>query len=268
MRTLLITVIALLAYALSPSAIRAQAPGAAPAAAPRPAAAAPQTPAAARPGEPATAAVSPAPFKDMKDKVSYALGMNLGMSLRMQSVEVDPQVLAQGLQDGLSGGKTQLTQEEVFATLRQLTTELRAKQEAKRKLLPEANRKEGAAFLAANKTKDGVVTLPDGLQYRILTAGTGPKPGPEDTVVCNYRGTLIDGTEFDSSTRHGGPATFPLNGVIKGWSEALQLMPVGSKWQLFIPSVLAYGERGMGDAIGPNATLVFEVELVSIRGKW
>ena len=131
----------------------------------------------------------------------------------------------------------------------------------------DANKKEGEAFLAANKGKDGVVTLPSGLQYKILTAGTGPKPTASDSVVCNYRGTLINGTEFDSSYKRGQPATFPVTGVIKGWTEALQLMPVGSKWQLFIPSDLAYGERGAGADIGPNSTLIFEVELLSIEDK-
>ena len=131
-----------------------------------------------------------------------------------------------------------------------------------------ANKKDGDAFLAANKGKEGVVTLPSGLQYKIVKEGTGPKPTAQDTVECNYKGTLIDGTEFDSTAKHGGkPATFPVGGVIKGWTEALQLMPVGSKWQLFIPGDLAYGQRGAGGVIGPNATLIFEVELVSIQAK-
>ena len=130
----------------------------------------------------------------------------------------------------------------------------------------ETNKKEGDAFLAANKTKEGVVTLPSGLQYKVLVAETGPKPSATDSVVCNYKGTLLDNTEFDSSYKRGQPATFPVSGVIKGWTEALQLMPVGSKWQLFIPPDLAYGERGQGP-IGPNATLVFEVELMSIQAK-
>jgi len=121
------------------------------------------------------------------------------------------------------------------------------------------------AFLEANKTKEGVVTLPSGLQYKVLQAGTGPKPAATDTVVCNYRGTLLDNTEFDSSYKRGQPATFPVGGVIKGWTEALQLMPVGSKWQLFIPADLAYGDRGAGGQIGPGATLIFEVELLSIQ---
>ena len=133
--------------------------------------------------------------------------------------------------------------------------------------LGEANKKAGDTFLAANKTKTGVVALPSGLQYKVLQEGSGPKPAATDTVVCNYRGTLLDNTEFDSSYKRGQPATFPLNQVIRGWTEGLQLMPVGSKWQLFVPSELAYGARGAGGAIGPNATLIFEVELLSIQGK-
>ncbi len=135
------------------------------------------------------------------------------------------------------------------------------------KLAGDANQKEGAAFLAANKTKEGVVTTSSGLQYKILKQGDGPKPTATDSVVCNYKGTLINGTEFDSSYKRGQPATFPVNGVIKGWTEALQLMPTGSKWQLFVPADLAYGARGAGQDIGPNATLIFEVELLSIQAK-
>jgi FKBP-type peptidyl-prolyl cis-trans isomerase FklB len=160
-----------------------------------------------------------------------------------------------------------LTEDEARATLTQLRTEVRSKQQEKMKVAGEMSKKEGVAFLAANKTKEGVVILPSGLQYKILTAGTGPKPTASDTVVCNYRGTLISGTEFDSSYKRGQPASFPVNGVIKGWTEALQLMPVGSKWQLFVPAELGYGDRGTGADIGPGATLIFEVELLSIQGK-
>ena len=144
---------------------------------------------------------------------------------------------------------------------------MRKKQEEKMKLAGDANQKEGAAFLAANKTKEGVVTTSSGLQYKVLKQGDGPKPTATDSVVCNYKGTLINGTEFDSSYKRGQPATFPVNGVIKGWTEALQLMPTGSKWQLFVPADLAYGARGAGQDIGPNATLIFEVELLSIQAK-
>ena len=184
-------------------------------------------------------------------------GKRLGETLRKQSVPFDPAILARGMKDGLAGGNTLLTDQEAQAVVEGVRNDLIKKTQA-------ASKKEGGDFLAANKDKEGVVTLPSGLQYKILTAGTGPKPAASDSVVCNYRGTLINGTEFDSSYKRGQPATFPVSGVIKGWTEALQLMPVGSKWQLFIPSDLAYGEQG-GQGIAPNSTLIFEVELVSIE---
>ncbi len=193
--------------------------------------------------------------------------MNLGTSLHKQSVAVDPNILLRGLKDALAGGKTALTEDQARAALMQVQEEIRKKQQALMQQAGEAARKEGEAFLAANKSNDGVVTLPSGLQYKILTQGTGPKPTTSDSVVCNYRGTLIDGTEFDSSYKRGEPATFPISGVIKGWTEALQLMPVGSKWQLFVPSDLAYGERSPAPEIGPDSTLIFEVELLSIQNK-
>ncbi|HKF20344.1 MAG TPA: FKBP-type peptidyl-prolyl cis-trans isomerase [Candidatus Angelobacter sp.] len=229
-------------------------------------------PAKTAPGAPAKAQPAATKAEDsqlpnLKDKVSYAIGMNLGASLRRQSVDIDTNLFLQGLKDALGGGKTLMTDEEARATMIQLQTELRAKQEEKQKVAAETNQKEGDAFLAENKTKPGVVALPSGLQYKILTPGTGAKPTAADTVVCNYKGTLINGTEFDASDKHGGPATFPVGGVIKGWTQALQLMPVGSKWQLFIPADLAYGPRGAGPDIGPGATLVFEVELLSIKEK-
>jgi len=200
-----------------------------------------------------------------KDKFSYALGMNLGTNLNRQSVPVNVDILMQGLKDALAGGKTLMTEDEARAAMVEVQNEIRKQMQEKAQAQGAANQKEGEAFLAANKSKEGVVTLPSGMQYKILQAGTGPKPTASDTVICNYKGTLIDGKEFDSSAKHGGPATFPVSGVIKGWTEALQLMPVGSKWQLFIPPQLAYAERGVGNDIGPNATLIFEVELVSIK---
>jgi len=206
-------------------------------------------------------------LSDQKSKVSYAIGLNMGHSMKQQSVDVDPNVLAQGLKDGLAGGKALMTDDEVHATLTQFQTDMRAKMEEKRKEAGAASKSAGDAFLAANKNKEGVVALPSGLQYKVLTQGTGAKPTASDTVTCNYRGTLIDGTEFDSSYKRGEPASFPVSGVIKGWTEALQLMPVGSKWQLFIPPNLAYGEQGAGADIPPNSTLVFEVELISIQAK-
>ena len=194
------------------------------------------------------------------------IGTSLGGNLKKQSVEVDPNLVSQGLKDSMAGGKTRLTQEQAQAVLTEVQTEVRKQQTEKMQQAAVTNKSEGDAFLAANKTKEGVVTLPSGLQYKILTAGTGPKPTASDSVVCNYRGTLINGTEFDSSYKRGKPTTFGVGQVIKGWTEALQLMPVGSKWQLFIPAGLAYGERGPGE-IGPNATLIFEIELLSIQDK-
>ena len=202
-----------------------------------------------------------------KEKDSYALGMNIGRGLSKQPVDLDGAAVARGLKDALSGGKTLLTDQEAAADLAQLQDRVKKASEAKLQALAAENQKAGEAFLAENKTKEGIVTLPSGLQYKILTAGTGPKPTAADTVVCQYKGTLLDGTEFDSSYKRGQPATFAVGRIIKGWTEALLLMPVGSKWQLFIPPDLAYGDRGAGNVIPPNATLVFEVELVSIQGK-
>jgi FKBP-type peptidyl-prolyl cis-trans isomerase FklB len=200
------------------------------------------------------------------EKISYALGMNMGTNLHKQSVDIDPAMVEQGLKDGIAGGKTLLTEQEVRTLLTQLQDDLRKKQAEMAQKVGEANKAEGEAFLADNKTKPGVIALPSGLQYKILKEGTGPKPTANDSVVCNYRGTLVNGKEFDSS-KPGEPVTFPVNGVIKGWTEALQLMPVGSKWQLFIPAQLAYGDRAMGPDLGPNSTLIFDVELVSIQAK-
>jgi FKBP-type peptidyl-prolyl cis-trans isomerase FklB len=201
-----------------------------------------------------------------KQKASYALGMKIGGDLKRQGVgaSVDATLTARGLKDALAGSKLLLTEDQEKAALTQLQTEVRTAQEAKSHEAGAANRKVGDAFLAENKSKEGVVTLPSGLQYKIITAGTGPKPTASDTVSCNYRGTLISGKEFDSSYKRGQPVSFPVSGVIKGWTEALQLMPVGSKWQLFIPADLAYGDRGAGADIGPGETLIFEVELISI----
>jgi FKBP-type peptidyl-prolyl cis-trans isomerase FklB len=211
------------------------------------------------------AAAQEAPeLKTDKDKFSYALGMNFGEKFRQQGLELDPAVFAKAFAESFNGGQTAITDQEMQAVLTAAAQEIRKKQAAQQAEKGAAAQKEGETFLAANKTKEGVVALPSGLQYRILKAGTGEKPTLDDTVVCNYKGTLINGTEFDASEKHGGPATFPVKGVIAGWTEALQLMPVGSKWQLVVPSNLAYGAQGPGD-IGPNATLIFEVELVSIQ---
>jgi FKBP-type peptidyl-prolyl cis-trans isomerase len=229
-----------------------------------------KVPAATTKKTPATAAktapVKPRPaLTTDKAKASYALGENLGLSLKRQEVDIDPDLVSRGLKDALAGRKPALTDEEAKAALTQLQAKVRENMEAKIKAMSAANKQAGDAFLAANKSKEGVVTLPSGLQYKILKEGTGPKPTATETVECNYRGTLLDGKEFDNSYKRGEPATFPVGGVIKGWTEALQLMPVGSKWQLFVPSNLAYGERSPGAEIPPNSTLIFEVELLSIK---
>jgi FKBP-type peptidyl-prolyl cis-trans isomerase len=215
----------------------------------------------------ATKAPASRTLETPKDKLSYSIGMNIGKSLKRDNVEVDPDLLLRGVKDVLGGGTPLMTDEEAQSTLNELQADLRKKQEQEVQQLAETNKKEGEAFLAANKTKAGVVALPSGLQYKILQEGTGPKPTAADTVTVNYRGTLVNGTEFDSSYKRGQPSSFQVAGIIKGWTEALQLMSVGSKWQLFIPADLAYGPRSAGPAIGPNSTLVFEVELLSIQPK-
>jgi FKBP-type peptidyl-prolyl cis-trans isomerase len=210
------------------------------------------------------------PLTTRTQKFSYALGMdigtNVGRNLKKQSVEVDPALVSQGLKDAISGGKTRLTEQEAQAALQDMQAEVNKERQEKMEKASAANKTEGDAFLEANKSKPGIVTLPSGLQYKILKEGSGPKPTASDTVACNYRGTLVNGTEFDSSEKHGGePAKFGVGQVIKGWTEALQLMPVGSKWELYVPPTLAYGDRGAGADIGPNATLIFDVELLSIE---
>jgi FKBP-type peptidyl-prolyl cis-trans isomerase FklB len=212
------------------------------------------------------AAAAPLVLKTDKDKQSYAIGMNIGKSIHRDGVDVDPNILLRGMKDALAGGKTVLTDDEAKAVMTNLQADMRKQQAEKAQVAAETNKKAGDAFLAENKTKESVVTLPSGLQYKILTEGTGPKPTATDTIVCNYKGTLLDNTEFDSSYSRKQPLTIPVGGVIKGWTEALQLMPVGSKWQLFIPSDLAYGPQAKGP-IGPNSTLIFEVELLSIQPK-
>lgn len=209
-------------------------------------------------------------LQDQKAKNSYAVGVQMGSQLKKGAlVELDAELVAQGVKDALTGAETLLTEAEMNAALEALRADYRMKQQEAFKQLAEKNKKDGEAFLAENKTREGVVTLESGLQYKVLKAGDGKKPTAADTVVCHYRGTLIDGTEFDSSIARNRPATLALKQVIKGWVEALELMPVGSKWQLFIPPSLAYGESGARGAgrskIGPNATLIYEVELISIQ---
>ena len=205
-------------------------------------------------------AADPSPLKTQKEKVSYSIGHNIGGSFKQQGVDVDFDTLIKGLKDGQAGQPSVLSPTETEEVMAAFQKEMEGKANEK----TAKSKKIGEDFLAQNKSKPGVVTLPSGLQYKVLKAGTGPKPKATDTVVTNYRGTLIDGTEFDSSYKTKEPAKFPVNGVIPGWTEALQLMGAGSKWQLFIPPNLAYGERGAGGAIGPNETLIFDIELLSI----
>lgn len=206
-----------------------------------------------------------APFTSLAQQRSYAVGRNIAMNLKQQGLEFDTEQLLKGMRDALTGQASLLTDAELEQTLGGLQQELQAKQKERTAALGAKNAKESEAYLAANAAKEGVVTLPSGLQYKVLTAGTGKKPTATDTVVVHYRGTLLDGTEFDSSYKRNQPAKFKVNQVIPGWTEALQLMPVGSKWQLVIPAKLAYGERGAGAAIPPNATLIFEVDLQGIE---
>jgi FKBP-type peptidyl-prolyl cis-trans isomerase FklB len=202
-------------------------------------------------------------LKNQKEKMSYIIGMDIGNNLKKQSIEIDPNILAKGIRDALAGGKPLLTEQEIRETMAVFQKEMVAKQEE----VAKKNKKEGEAFLAENKKKEGVKTLPSGLQYKVIKAGTGKKPKSTDNVTTHYRGILINGTEFDSSYLRGQPISFQVNGVIPGWAEALQLMEEGAKWRLFIPSNLAYGEQGKGGVIGPNMTLIFEIELISIQEK-
>lgn len=204
-------------------------------------------------------------LKDQKDKASYSIGYDIGSTFKKQNVEMNVDAMIAGLKEGLGGKEAALTKEEREKVLETFQKEMVEKQIAASKEAAAKNQAEGEKFLAENKKKEGVKTTASGLQYKVLKEGSGASPKEDDTVVTNYRGTLIDGTEFDSSFKRNEPATFPVNRVIKGWTEALQLMKPGAKYQLFIPSSLAYGERGAGQLIGPNATLIFEVELLSIK---
>lgn len=215
---------------------------------------------------PAMACAQDAPaLKTERDKVSYAMGMDLGIQLKARTVDIDPTLLSRGLTDALSGGESLLTAAEAKEVLAGLQRAIVARKAAEEKALRATNAAAGDAFLAANKANSGVVTLPSGVQYKILAPGTGKRPSLDDTVVCHYRGTLVDGKEFDNTRTRGEPVTFPVKSAIKGWVEALQLMPVGSTWQVVVPPALAYGVRGSGPNIGPNATLIFEIELIATK---
>lgn len=209
-------------------------------------------------------ASQPAPdLNDLKQKVSYSIGLSIGRDMKARAVDIDADVLARGMKDAFTGAKPLLTDQELQEAMVALQKELQAKQAGAAKETGEKNKKEGDAFLAANAKKPGVKTLPSGLQYKVIKEGTGPIPKATDAVKTNYRGTLIDGTEFDKNDG----ASFPVNRVIAGWTEALQLMKVGSKWQLFVPSELAYGPAQRSETIGPNAALIFDIELLGVEQK-
>ncbi len=200
--------------------------------------------------------------KDQKDKVSYSIGMNIGSKLKSQGIDVNSAMLAAGINDAISGAKPRLTDQDMEATMHQFATEMAAKAQAE----VSKNKAAGEAYLDANKKKDGWKTTSSGLQYKVLTQGKGPIPKPSDTVVTNYAGTTIDGHEFDSSYKRNEPAEFPVKEVIPGWTEALQLMPVGSKYQLAVPANLAYGEQPPpGSGLAPNSVLLFDLELLGIK---
>jgi FKBP-type peptidyl-prolyl cis-trans isomerase FklB len=201
----------------------------------------------------------------LKEKISYIIGRDMAANFSKQGIEIEANQLLAGLQDAMAGKPSQLSAEETQKTMMQLQEEMEQKFQEKAGKAGEANKKEGQDFLAANKNKEGIHTLPSGLQYEILQEGTGKTPTRTDQVTTHYKGTLIDGTVFDSSYERGQPATFPVNGVIAGWTQALMLMKEGAKWRLYVPSDLAYGAQGAGADIGPNATLIFDVELLQVK---
>ena len=204
-------------------------------------------------------------LKTEADKTSYCLGMDIGSSFRKLPFKVNIEAAAQGMKDVFSGGSLQIDQDEFVALMRKFQQELQESARKQQESAGEANRKQEAEFLAANKNDKDVIVTASGLQYKVLKEGNGAKPGPSNVVTVHYTGTLPDGTVFDSSVQRGQPATFPVNGVISGWTEALQLMSAGSKYKLFIPSALAYGKRGAGAQIGPDQMLIFEVELLEVK---
>lgn len=209
---------------------------------------------------------NPVTLSTQKDKVSYSIGLSVGKNLSKDSIAIDPQAFLRGVLDAAADTSTWLMSEnQIQDCMIAFQDSLRTVQMERSRIAAEKNQREADAFMAANGQKPGIVTLPSGLQYRIISDGNGKKPSASSTVSVHYRGTLIDGKEFDSSVKRGQPATFQVNGVIRGWTEALQLMKEGSKWELFIPPALAYGESGAGGVIPPSAALIFEVELLSVK---
>ncbi len=200
-----------------------------------------------------------------KDKLSYSIGADLGKNFKTQGIDINPEVLAKGMQDGMSGAQLILTEQQMKDVLNKFQKDLMAKRSAEFNKKSEENKTKGESFLKENKAKPGVVVLPSGLQYKIIETGSGAKPSKSDTVTVEYTGRLIDGTVFDSTEKTGKPATFQVSQVIPGWTEALQLMPAGSTWEIYVPSGLAYGPRSVGGPIGPNETLIFKIHLISVK---
>ncbi|KTD35924.1 macrophage infectivity potentiator (Mip) [Legionella nautarum] len=213
----------------------------------------------------ATSTPSAASLSTDTDKLSYSIGADLGKNFKKQGIDISPAAMAKGLQDGMSGGQLLLTEEQMKEVLNKFQKELMMKRSAEFNKKSEENKSKGEAFLKDNKSKDGVVSLPSGLQYKILEKGDGAKPAKDDTVTVEYTGRLINGQVFDSTEKTGKPATFKVSQVIPGWTEALQLMPSGSTWEVYIPSDLAYGPRSVGGPIGPNETLIFKIHLISVK---
>lgn len=213
----------------------------------------------------AMAAIDATSLTTDKDKLSYSIGADLGKNFKSQGIDVNPEALTKGMQDGMSGGQLLLTEDQMKDVLNKFQKDLMAKRNSELNKKAEENKTKGEAFLKDNQSKSGIVSLPSGLQYKIIETGNGSKPGKTDTVTVEYTGHLIDGTVFDSTDKTGKPATFQVSQVIPGWTEALQLMPSGSTWEIYVPSNLAYGPRSVGGPIGPNETLIFKIHLISVK---
>lgn len=212
-----------------------------------------------------TAPATTAAPTSLQDQISYTIGVDMGKNLKAQNININPSMLAQGIKDGMAGGQMLMTQQQMDAALKQFQQQMVSKQQQQMQQMGDQNSKDGAAFLAKNKTQPGVVTLPNGLQYKVILAGNGNSPTANDTVTVDYEGSFINGQVFSSTYQQGQPVTFQVSQVIPGWQQALKMMKPGAEWMVYIPSNLAYGQQGVGDTIGPNETLVFKIHLLSIN---